>query len=124
LPWQMDDGNAEVAALVKTFRAQYPKDSFNENTMWGFGAAAAYADVLTKACEAKDLSRAGVMKAFTSASSVDSLGLLVPLNYTKAGKTPSKHVFIHKVDPQGVAGEKLLTPEPYVGPKAESYELS
>jgi ABC-type branched-subunit amino acid transport system substrate-binding protein len=123
LPWQMDDSNEEVAELISTFKEEYPNDSFNENTMWGFGAAAAFASVLENACEADDLTREGVMTAFSESDEVDSLGLLVPLDYTDEGKTPSRSIFFQKVDPSGLASEKLLTQEPYVGASASEFEV-
>ncbi|MGY1723510.1 ABC transporter substrate-binding protein [Blastococcus sp. SYSU DS0533] len=123
LPWQMDDSDETVAKLISTFREEFPNDSFNENTMWGFGAAAAFASVLQSACENEDLTRAGVMKAFQETEEVDSLGLLVPLDYTNAGETPSRSIFIHEVDSAGLASEILLTEEPFLGESAPGFEL-
>lgn len=124
LPWQMDDSNETVAELISTFQEEYPDDSFNENTMWGFGAAAAYADVLRNACEDGNLTREGLMNAFQETDDVDSLGLLVPLDYTNVGQTPSRSIFIHKVDPSGLASERLLTEEPFLGESASNFDLS
>jgi ABC-type branched-subunit amino acid transport system substrate-binding protein len=123
LPWRMSDDNADVADLVAGFKEEFPDDSFNENVMWGFGAAAAFADILRQACDAGDLTREGVATALSSASEVDSLGLLVPLDYTTEGATPSRSIFINKIDPDGLASETVLTDEPYLGPSAEKYEL-
>lgn len=123
LPWKMSDAEPEVAELVAAFRKEYPNDSFNENVMWGFGAAAAFTDILRQACKSGDLTREGVSAAFGAASEVDSLGLLVPLDFTSEGKTPSRSIFINKVAADGLAAEELLTEEPYTGPSAEQYEL-
>jgi ABC-type branched-subunit amino acid transport system substrate-binding protein len=120
-PWKMSDSDPKVKTLLATIAKDNPKDTISESTVQGIGIASAYADILRQACDAKDLTRDGVLKAISKASDVDSMGVFVPLDYSKPGITPSRKIYVTKVDESGLAGESLVTEEPFTGDLAANY---
>ena len=66
--WDAYNGDSAGAKkIAQEYKAKYPNDVPNGGVDWGYGAAQAYAAVLTKACDNKDLSREGLQKAADSA---------------------------------------------------------
>ena len=64
--------------------------------------------ILEKACKNGDLTPEGVTKAKQSLTNVTTDGLVVPLDYTKAGDSPStKSYILQPADTPG--GAKALT---------------
>ncbi len=50
----------EAQKLVADYRKAYPKDSLDNGVVAGWTAAYAFGEALKKACQSKDLTRAGV----------------------------------------------------------------
>lgn len=64
--------------------------------------------ILDKACENGDLTPEGVLAAKTSLDNVETDGLIVPLNFSEVGQSPSRQNFI--LQPADVpGGAKALT---------------
>jgi ABC-type branched-subunit amino acid transport system substrate-binding protein len=82
-------------------------------------------EVLTKACDNKDLSRQGIVDAMHQISGEDLDGLVAgPLDYTKTGQPPSRTVYIASVDTKKPGGLKTLTPDGYESDNAKAYKPS
>ena len=89
--------------LLKQYSAKYPKAPPSLGVVFGTGMSAVMNQILDKACASGDLTRDGVLKAKQSLSSVDSGGLVVPLDFTVgAGKSPSHQSYI--LQPADVPG--------------------
>ena len=86
--------NAEAKKVLTAFKAKYPGKPTNAGVTYGYGVAQVYAHTLKAACDAKDLSREGIEKAFRTLSNVDTNGLLAPLDYSKPGEIPARQTFI------------------------------
>jgi len=77
--------------------------------------------VLTKACENKDLSRAGVQTALKSLSSVKTDDLVAELDYSSPGSPPTRGVYIAKVDAKAEGGLTEVAPL-FTAPDAAGYK--
>jgi ABC-type branched-subunit amino acid transport system substrate-binding protein len=82
-------------------------------------------EVLTKACDNKDLSRQGIVDALHQISGEDLDGLVAgPLDYTKSGQPPSRRVYIARVDTKKPGGLNTLTPDGYESDNAKGFQPS
>ncbi len=79
--------------LLKDYTAKYPGTP-SLGVIHGYADAVVMDQILEKACANGDLTRDGVTKAKLSLSNVDTKGLVVPLDYSKAGQSPSSESFI------------------------------
>ena len=92
---------------------------------FGWANAQLMNEVLTKACDNKDLSRQGIVNALHELSDEDLDGLVAgPLDYTKTDQPPSRAVYIARVNTQKPGGLETLTPDGYVSDNAKGYTPS
>ena len=78
--------------------------------------------VLDKACENKDLSREGLVKAFRELDSVDTEGIIAgEQDFTQVGQASTKAVYAHDVDKDAPGGLKTVG-DVLSYETAESYE--
>ena len=113
---------AEVQKAAEAFKKKYPKELPQSAAIFGWSEGAIMKAVLEKACEDKDLTRAGIVKAFRSLDSLDTGGLVAgTLDYTKLGQSAGRSVYVATVD-SSVDGGLKADPEPYTSPNAESFE--
>jgi ABC-type branched-subunit amino acid transport system substrate-binding protein len=94
--------------LLKDYTAKYPGTP-SLGVVHGYADAVVMDQILEKACANGDLTRAGVTAAKASLSNVDTKGLVVPLDYSKAGQSPSSESFILQ-PAAGPGGAKQLAP--------------
>ncbi len=80
--------------LLKEYEAKFPGGQPSLGVVFGFGMGAVMKQILDSACQSGDLTRDGVMKAFTGLESVDTGGLVVPIEGFEVGKSPSTQSFI------------------------------
>jgi ABC-type branched-subunit amino acid transport system substrate-binding protein len=94
--------------LLAAYKAKYPNGTPSLGVVFGTGASAVMKQVLDKACSDGDLTRDGVLKAKQSLTNVDTGGLVVPLDFSKSGTSPStKNFILQPADVPG--GAKALT---------------
>ena len=94
--------------LLKEYQAKYPDVTPSLGVVVGYGMADIMRQILDKACEDGDLTPAGMIKAKQSLTDVQTGGLLVPLDFSKPGASPSNANFI--LQPADVpGGAKALT---------------
>jgi ABC-type branched-subunit amino acid transport system substrate-binding protein len=106
--WQPYSGDSAGATKVrKEYQARY-KDVPNADIGWGYGAAGAYATVLKKACDNKDLTRDGVQKAFRQTTSVDTDGILPTLDYSHPGDPATREAIITQADAKAAGGLTIV----------------
>ncbi len=81
--------------LLADYKAKYPNiPNPSLGVVFGAGASNVMKQILEKACASGDLTRDGVLKAKQSLSNVDTGGLVVPLDLSKSGVSPSSKSFI------------------------------
>jgi ABC-type branched-subunit amino acid transport system substrate-binding protein len=119
--------NLYVASPVSAFDAQpellaqyqeaYPNVQPSLGVLVGYGMSAIMKQVLDAACENGDLTREGVLNAFTELQDVDTGGLVVPINGFQTGVSPSTQSFILR--PADVPGGATVVQEAFEGEFAE-----
>lgn len=102
--------SAGATAARDAFKGKYPNDVPNGGSTWGWGGAAAYAAVLQKACDNKDLTRDGVQKAFRQTTSIDTQGILPTLDYSKPGDPATREALVAKADTKAEGGLTVVQP--------------
>jgi ABC-type branched-subunit amino acid transport system substrate-binding protein len=102
-------------------RSKYPSSPVNGGVDVGYVEGLVWQSVLTKACEGKDLSRAGVQSALKSLTSVQTEGLVATLDYSSPGAPPTRGVYIAKVDQNAEGGLTEVAPL-FTAPDAAGYK--
>jgi ABC-type branched-subunit amino acid transport system substrate-binding protein len=91
----LSSSSPEVGDVAKTMATAYPKDTPKGISVLGFAQGRVMYDILAKACQNRDLSREGIVKAARQLSNIDTDGLLAaPLDYTKVGQPSARAAFI------------------------------
>jgi ABC-type branched-subunit amino acid transport system substrate-binding protein len=105
--WASD--NPEVQKVAADYKKNYPKGVPQQSVITGWGQAQVMKATLEKACENKDFSREGLVKAFRSLDSVDTGGVVAgTLDYSQVGQASTKAVYAHDVDKGSEGGLKTL----------------
>ena len=90
---------------------------------FGWAQAQVMYEMLNKACENKDLSRAGLVTASREISNVDTGGLVAePLDYTKVGEPSARAVYIAR--PADVTGGLMPLPQTFNSDAAKAYSVA
>ncbi|MBA2513056.1 MAG: ABC transporter substrate-binding protein [Solirubrobacterales bacterium] len=111
-----------VRKLAAAYEKAYPKGVPQQAVVTGYSEAQVMGAILEKACEKKDLSRAGLVTAFRELSGVDTQGLVAgDLDFTKLGQSSTKAVYAHDVDKEAPGGLKTVG-DVLSYPTAEAYE--
>jgi ABC-type branched-subunit amino acid transport system substrate-binding protein len=109
-----------VKAANDMYTKADPKGAIGWEVPLAYGQAELLKTALKDACDAGDLTPEGVVAAVGKASNVNTDGVFPDgLNFTKTGESPTRKVFITKVDAGAPAGLKLL--DTIEGPSAKSY---
>jgi ABC-type branched-subunit amino acid transport system substrate-binding protein len=114
--------NPEVQRVAKLYKSKYPKGVPQQAVITGWTEAQVTHEALKKACENKDLTREGIVKAFRQLSNVDTQGLVAgSLDFTQVGQASSKSVYAHDVD-KGTPGGLKTVGDVISSEIAEGYE--
>jgi ABC-type branched-subunit amino acid transport system substrate-binding protein len=101
--------NPEVEKVAADYEKNYPKGVPQQAVITGWGQAQVMKAVLDKACENKDFSREGLVKAFRELDAVDTGGIVAgTLDFTKVGQASTKAVYAHDVDKNAKGGLKTV----------------
>jgi len=120
-PWTLDE--PAVQKVSQEFEAAYPKSTPKASVQFGWAQAEVMYQILNKACENKDLTREGLIKAAHELSALDTGGLIAgPLDYTQAGQPATRAVYI--VRPADVPGGLKALPDTFESETAKSYEVA
>ncbi|WP_324276562.1 ABC transporter substrate-binding protein [Blastococcus brunescens] len=103
--------------LLEQYEAAYPDAAVSLGVVVGFGMSELMKQVLDQACENGDLTREGVLNAFTELEEVDTGGLVVPIRGFELGQSPSLQSFI--LQPADVPGGATVLEEAFEGEFAE-----
>lgn len=94
--------------LLAAHAAKYPDAAPSLGVVFGVGMATVMKQILERACAAGDLTPEGMVKAKQALTKIDTGNLVVPLNFSKPGVSPSTKSFI--LQPADVpGGAKALT---------------
>jgi ABC-type branched-subunit amino acid transport system substrate-binding protein len=113
---------AEAKTIAATFLKKNPDLTPSYAVQMGYSFGLIMGQVLTKACAAKDLTRAGIHNALKSSSSIDTEQLLPALDYSKPGQPASRSVYIAVVDKSTQGGLKQIKAL-YESKDAMSYQV-
>jgi ABC-type branched-subunit amino acid transport system substrate-binding protein len=101
--------NPEVKKIAAAYEKAYPKGVPQQAVVTGWSQAQITKAILEKACENKDLTRAGLVKAFRELSDVDTQGTVAgTLDFTNVGQASTKAVYAHDVDKDAPGGLKTV----------------
>ena len=103
--------------LLEAYEAAYPDATPSLGVVVGFGMSELMKQVLDAACENGDLTRQGLLDAFSGLEEVDTGGLVVPIRGFETGKSPSLSSFI--LQPADVPGGASVLAEAFEGEFAE-----
>lgn len=118
--WTGDSPEAKKVgdAYVKA----YGKKDAKASVQFGWAQGKVMYDALDKACQNKDLTREGIVKAARSLSNVDTGGLEAgPLDYTKLGQPSTRAVYLAK--PADVTGGLTPIKGTFESDTAKGYEV-
>ncbi|QSI48022.1 ABC transporter substrate-binding protein [Thermobispora bispora] len=107
--------------LAADYRAKYPDDTLDNSIPSGWSAAMIVDTAIKKACEAKDLTREGILNAHRSQTTFDP-GLGTPMDFTSPSRPASRASYVLKPDEKALGGTVVLK-EPFVSELAEGYEV-
>ena len=94
--------------LLEEYQEKYPDVTPSLGVVVGTGMSEIMLQILEKACEDGDLTPEGMIAAKQSLTDVDTDDLLVPLDFSQVGESPSRQSFI--LQPADVpGGAKALT---------------
>ncbi|MFJ8961778.1 ABC transporter substrate-binding protein [Lentzea sp. NPDC102401] len=95
-PWNADAQG--VRELRDGYQQRWPGEPGSLNTVHGYTVAMAYVAVLEKACEKKDLTRDGVLRAFHETNAIDTLGLTGQLRFSLVGRPSATQSYMSRPD--------------------------
>ncbi|HVW44030.1 MAG TPA: ABC transporter substrate-binding protein [Amycolatopsis sp.] len=108
----------EVAAKYKA--AKFPEPP-NAGTPYGYAVAEVWGTVLKKACDNKDLTRDGILKAMQQTTSADTGNLVAALDFSRPGAPPTREVYVAQPDGTVEGGVKYVKPL-FEAPDAATYQ--
>ena len=98
--------------LLAEYEEEFPDITPTLGVVVGAGMSRIMHEILETACENGDMTPEGLIEAKQSLTNFESDGLLVPLDFSKLGASPSNQVFI--LQPADVpGGAKALTEQAY-----------
>ncbi|MCX4680249.1 ABC transporter substrate-binding protein [Streptomyces sp. NBC_01433] len=115
------DPGAGPSKLAKDYAAQYPKDGLDNGVVAGYTAASVYGEALKKACESKDLTRAGIDKALLTIKGYGA-DFGMSHDFSDPAAPSTRQSVIMKPDAKTPGGLKVIRPAA-VAPAAESFTL-
>ncbi|MFK4037928.1 ABC transporter substrate-binding protein [Nonomuraea wenchangensis] len=108
--------------LIADYRAKYAGQPLDSGVAAGWTAAVIVGDALRKACESKDLSRAGILAAHRSQKAWEAGLGGTPMDFSVYDRPASRSSYIVKPDKDAVGGATLVK-EAAVSELAEGYTV-
>ncbi len=119
-PYNLD--KPAVQKVASDYSEAYPKEVPKGSAPFGYMQGQLMYEILNQACQNKDLSREGLVKAAHQLQAVDTGGLTAaPLDYTKLGQPSERAVYI--AQPAKVPGGLTALPDTYESDTAKTYEV-
>ena len=118
VPWNAD-GNATAQKIATEYEAKY-QEGQSDNVNMGYLSGVAYQALLEKACDNKDLTRDGMIKAL-SETKVDGKDIGPNLDFSKPGEPSSRESLIVRPD-SSVVGGLVVVQKSKASDEAKSYK--
>jgi ABC-type branched-subunit amino acid transport system substrate-binding protein len=100
---------APVPTRVRTeYMAAHPGESYNAGVMYGYGQGEIMYKILDAACISGSLTRPALLKAFQKIASLNTDGLIAPLDYSQVGQPPARAVYMAQPDASTPGGLKTV----------------
>ncbi|MFI8435580.1 ABC transporter substrate-binding protein [Streptomyces sp. NPDC079020] len=115
------DPGTGPAKLAKEYAAQYPKDGLDNGVVAGYTGASVFGEALKKACESKDLTRAGVDKALLTIKGYGA-DFGMSHDFSDPAEPSTRQSVIMKPDAKTPGGLKVIRPAA-VATAAESFTM-
>jgi ABC-type branched-subunit amino acid transport system substrate-binding protein len=120
-PYNSDQPGPMRAA--QAWEKAYPGETQKAAVQFGWAQGEVMNEILKKACENKDLSREGLVKASRQVSNLDLEGLTAgPVDYTKVGEPSTRAVYILR--PAEVPGGLKAEPDVVESDEAKAYDVA
>ncbi|MFD0660135.1 ABC transporter substrate-binding protein [Thermocatellispora tengchongensis] len=110
-----------IEKLAADYKAKYPNDVIDSGVSAGYSAAQIVGDALKKACEAKDLSREGIITAHRGQKAW-SAGYGSTQDFSVFDQPASRESYIVKPDKAALGGS-VIYKEPAVSDLAKDYPV-
>ncbi|MCG5212528.1 ABC transporter substrate-binding protein [Streptosporangium soli] len=110
-----------IKKLAADYAAKYAGQTIDSGVSAGYSAAVIVGEALEKACEAKDLSRDGIVNAHRGRSAWDG-GFGTPMDFTVFDEPSSRASYVLKPDKKALGGMVILK-EAAVSDLAKSYTV-
>jgi ABC-type branched-subunit amino acid transport system substrate-binding protein len=108
VPYSADIPKAkEIAGAYKAAGYAEPP---NAGVPYGYAVAEVWGAILRKACDNKDLTRDGVLKAMQQTTSADTGDLVATLDFSKPGAPATRQVYVARPDATAEGGLKVVEP--------------
>lgn len=107
--------------VARKFTEAFPQLPPTAGVPYGYAHGLIWEQVLQRACDAKDMTRAGIQKAFRESSAVSTDSLIAPLDFSKPGTPATRAVYITKPDAAEKGSLKQLAPL-YTAPEVQTYK--
>jgi ABC-type branched-subunit amino acid transport system substrate-binding protein len=119
-PWSLS--KPAVQAVSSAFEKAYGKKSAINQAQLGYAQSKLMYEMLNKACQDKDLSRDGIMKAGHELSGLDTQGLVAgTLDYSQVGQPPTRSDYL--VRPANVPGGLKALPGTFESDTAKNWPV-
>lgn len=115
-----DTDNPKMAEIAKKYDAKYDEEP-EKAIPSGYVFGMAFEQILKKACDNGDMTRAGILKAREQITKVDTKGLTGDLDLSKHGEPTSREAYILKVNPSVPTGLEK-TGDLFSSDEADSYK--
>ena len=99
-----------VRQVRQAFTSKYPGQPQTAFVMYGYAQGQIMAQILESACRGGALTRSGLLNALHGLSTVDTQGLIAPLDYSKPGGIPARQIYLLRPDAATAGGLKVVRP--------------
>jgi hypothetical protein len=103
-----DSNVPKAKELATQFTKENPDIKPSFTVQYGYAQGLIWGQILTKACEAKDLSRAGIHAAYQASNNITTDKLVSDLDFSKPGSPSASTVYIGQVDKDTPGGLKQV----------------
>ncbi|MER7547790.1 ABC transporter substrate-binding protein [Actinomadura sp.] len=110
-----------IKKLADDYGKKYPGQPRDSAVVNGYTGAVIFADALKKACEAKDLTREGVINAHRSTTAHDG-GYGTPMDFSKVDEPGTRKTYILRTDAKALGG-MVVERGPQESEAAETYKV-
>jgi ABC-type branched-subunit amino acid transport system substrate-binding protein len=113
----------ETKKVADQYTQQHPNETPKASVQFGYTQGKVMYAALQKACDNKDMTRAGLVKAARSLSNLDLGGLTAaPLSYTDVGQPSTRTVYVSQ--PADVPGGLKVVDDSFETDEAKSYDVA